>query len=92
MKTQARILKDEQTNIQWEMLVESVKGNAFDSTGYLRHREYAERLGRYAEDGETDYPRYMEVDGSELEEDPNACPFEGEERDLLEVDTQLIPE
>lgn len=92
VKAQARTLKQEQTNIQWEMLVESYGGSAFDSEGYLRHREYAERLPRCAGDGETDYPRYMEIDGSEPEEDPNARPFEGPERDLLEVDTQLIPE
>ena len=30
--------------------------------------------------------------GQTLRMTPNACAFEGEERDLPEVDTQLIPE
>ena len=38
VKAQARTLKQEQTNIRWEMLVESVGENAVDSEGYVRHR------------------------------------------------------
>ena len=108
VKAQARTLKQEQTNIQWEMLVESARTRAIPPAAEF---EYMAGFQDGPEDREGGFLDMGPLDPSEPQCHVHkqeqvvegACswfyiggqedyPFCREELGLREVDTQLIPE